>query len=110
MSDAAPEPFSVECTREGDDVVVAPIGELDLETHPQVKAAVEEQRAQGAQRIVIDLRRTTFMDSSALHLMLELDTASRAEGFGFALVEGPPAVRRLFELTALHERLPFVDP
>jgi anti-anti-sigma factor len=57
--------------------------------------------------VVVDLRAVTFMDSSALHVLLR---AAQRLGSRLHLVPGPPHVNRVFELTATWERFEFVDP
>ena len=42
-------------------------------------------------------------------MILDWDSSSRADGFAFSLVAGPPAVQRIFELTGTTERLNFVE-
>jgi anti-anti-sigma factor len=105
-----PGRFRVEVEPERDVVRVCPVGEVDLGTVDEVRAHLEEMQSSGFSRVVLDLRRTTFLDSSGLRLAVEMDAASRADGFAFAIVAGPPEVQRAFELTGLTSRLPFVEP
>ena len=42
-------------------------------------------------------------------MILKWDAHSRADGFAFSLVAGPPTVQRLFDLTDTTTRLPFID-
>jgi anti-anti-sigma factor len=48
---------------------------------------------------VLDVRGVTFLDSTGLHLALEADAASRAQGWKFGLIGGPADVQRVFDLT-----------
>ena len=48
---------------------------------------------------MLDLRGVTFLDSTGLHLVLEADAASRAQGWEFGLIGGPAHVQRVFDLT-----------
>ena len=101
--------FRVEVAREGDSVRVCPIGELDLATIETLREHVDEAVAAGAGRVILALRRTTFLDSTGLHLTVE--TAARVAGTGatFAIIPGSPVVQRTFEAAGLTARLPFVD-
>ena len=49
------------------------------------------------------------MDTSGLRYVLELTDRAKQEGFGLRLVRGPRAVQRVFEVSGLEPRLPFVD-
>jgi len=95
------QPFRVTSRSDGARTVVEAHGELDLATVPAVEGEVQELRARGARRIVLDLREVTFMDSSGLSLLLRLDAEARSNGLTFAIVEGEGPVRRLLELTDL---------
>jgi hypothetical protein len=57
---------------------------------------------------VLDLRGVTFPDSTALHLALEADAASRAQGWEFGLIGGPAHPQRVFDLTGSRAKLPFL--
>jgi anti-anti-sigma factor len=56
---------------------------------------------------VLDLRGLTFMDSSGLHLITRWVNEASQDGFAFELEPGPPAVQRIFELTAVTDALPW---
>jgi anti-sigma B factor antagonist len=88
---------------------VRPVGEIDMATVGRVGRAIDECVADGCERVVLDLRSVTFMDSSGLHLVVDADAAARAAGWELLLIEGPPPIQRVFEITGLLDRLPFVD-
>jgi anti-anti-sigma factor len=101
--------FRVERERIGDVSVVSVFGEIDLATAEETAAALDLARP-GARVLVLDLRGVRFMDSSGLHLAIEEQLRARDEGHRFAIVRGPEAVRRLFEIAGLPPTDPlFVD-
>ena len=100
--------FSVSRRREHDAAVVAPTGEVDLSTVDAVRAELTAASHE-ARRVVLDLRAVTFMDSSGLRLLVELQRASDADGFAFAVVRGPRSLQRLLELSGLEGRVRMVD-
>jgi anti-anti-sigma factor len=106
-SEEVPARFRVDVQPERDLVRVYPIGDLDVATVGEVRAHLEELRAAGFSHLVLDLRRTTFLDSSALHMVVDIDSAAANDGFEFTIAPGPPTVQRAFELTGLDTRLPF---
>jgi anti-sigma B factor antagonist len=103
-------PFRLATRPDGDRVIVEVHGELDLETVEAVSRQVHELRAQAARSIVLDLRALSFIDSSGLRLLLQLDAEARSDGFEFALIEGDGPVRRLLELTNLTADFRHADP
>ena len=80
-----------------------------MSTVDDVRSALEELRSAGFKRLILDLRRATFLDSSGLRLALDTSAEAAADGFEFAIVPGPPAVQRAFEVAGLSSRLPFVE-
>lgn len=84
------------------------IGTLDLATAPGLDRQLTELREAGWKLIVVDLGGLRFMDSSGLRLLLRWDAEARRDGFSLQLVPGPAPVQRVFELTGMTERLPFI--
>ncbi|MCM2576768.1 STAS domain-containing protein [Streptomyces meridianus] len=85
--------------------VIAIAGEVDCDAAPAVETAVAEAHRSGVRRLVLDLARTTFADSSFLHIVL---TARQHHEL---LVAGPlhPAVQRLFDVTGTTPHLRITD-
>ena len=107
-ADAASK-FRVEVEPDRDVVRVCPIGEIDLSTVGEVRARLDELRSAGFRRLILDLRGATFLDSTGVRLALDAHTSAVADGTGFAIVPGPPAVQRTFEVAGLSDRLPFTE-
>ena len=101
-------PFRVVVEMEHDVVRVCPFGEVDMATGGQIREQLENATATGATHVVLDLRGVTFLDSTGLHLALDADAASRAQGWKFGLIGGPADVQRVFDLTGARVRLPFL--
>lgn len=105
---AAPGNFDVATHRTGSCLVIAPRGEIDLATVDLVRAAVDRDRNPGDD-LVLDLREVGFMDTSGLRYVLELHDRAQREGYQLRLVRGSSAIQRVFEVSGLEPRLPFVD-
>jgi anti-sigma B factor antagonist len=105
-----PPAFSVDVQPERDVVRVCPRGEIDMDTVGAVRAQLDELAGSGFTRVVLDLRGTTFLDSTGLRLALDMHAASAADGWEFGIIAGPSNVQRAFATAGLSERLPFVDP
>jgi anti-sigma B factor antagonist len=90
-------------------LIVSPRGEIDLATVDLVRSAVEAECRQGDD-VQLDLRGVEFMDTSGLRYVLELVERAERGGFALRIVRGPAAVQRVFEVSGLEPRLPFVDP
>lgn len=102
--------FRVDVSRKDDNARLRLTGELDLATTPILQAEIAALRATGSRSLVLDLTGLHFIDSSGLHCILDWDAESRMDGFSIALIQGPPAVRRIFELTNTDTLLRFIQP
>ena len=105
---AAPPNFEVLTDRKAGALVVVPRGEIDLATIDLVREAVEREQRPG-EDVVLDFREVGFMDTTGLRYVLALTERAAHDGFSVRLVRGPGAVQRVFEVSGLEPRLPFVD-
>jgi anti-sigma B factor antagonist len=103
------ESLRCEVVPERDAVRVRAIGSLDMATAPVLEQELEELREAGFRRLIVDLGGLSFMDSTGLKLALKWHGAARQDGFEIRFAPGPPAVRRVFELTGMTEHVPFID-
>ena len=101
--------FRVDVTQEQGGVRVRPVGDVDVATIGRLRERMNEAMAAIADRVILDLRATTFLDSSGLHLMVDIDTWATRSGTEFVIITGPPAVQHTFDVAGLSERLPLVD-
>lgn len=92
-----------------DSVHVTLCGELDLASADQADETLQAAEADGAP-LVVDLSGLTFMDSTGLRLILRAARRARENGRSLKLVSGPPRVQRVFRVTGMESRLPFVAP
>ena len=99
-----PAAFTVDVRRDGARAVVLPRGELDIATVGRVRAEIDRAVADGCDRVVLDLRETTFMDSTGLRLVI---AQAAREDATLSFVDGSGPVSRLFDLTGMRDRLPF---
>jgi anti-anti-sigma factor len=106
-TDQAAEPFVVDTLPDRERVVVAPRGELDIATVGDVAAEIDALERVGFVELVLDLRAVAFMDVSGLRLVV--GQARRAD-VSVELIDGPPAVARLFDLARVRDGLPFLSP
>ena len=101
--------FEAAVERPGDRMAVVRVsGELDLLTAPELDAALKALQEERAD-IELDLSGLEFIDSTGVHLVLQIYQASRREGWDLVLSGASEEVRRAFELVGLLDRLPFRD-
>ena len=104
-----PRQFHVVAERIGTKALVTVEGELDIATLPEFEQAITRMRAQGLERLVIDLRELAFLDSMSIELLLRLHGELTTTGAELVVVRGPRAVNRIFDLMELERVLTLVD-
>jgi anti-anti-sigma factor len=109
MSEATPLPgaLAVSCVVEGATARLSLRGELDLASVPQMEEGLRNATQSAAKRVVIDLSRLAFIDSTGLRLLLQADARAREQGYELVLHPGEPTVQRVFEVTGALDVLHF---
>ncbi|MER5261742.1 STAS domain-containing protein [Actinosynnema sp. NPDC002837] len=93
-----PSPIlDIRVTRAGDVLVIGVAGEVDIDTTPEVRAAVLSGLAERPSALVLDLSGVSFFSSAGLSLLLE----TRARVDTLAVVATARAVLRPIQLTSL---------
>jgi anti-anti-sigma factor len=82
-------------------------GELDLASAETAARELERVQASEPVPLTLDLRNLTFIDSTGIRLVLDVDRRAREAGHELRLIRGPEQVQRIFELTGLTHRLQF---
>ena len=90
----------------GDVPVVAAPEEIDITNAEGLRAALGQVAADGPETLVVDLTRTRFCDSAAIHALVDAHKRARAEGGTVALAASGAAVPRIFELTGVDRVIP----
>jgi anti-sigma B factor antagonist len=93
----------VQVDRESGTTIVTGAGELDAYTEPDLNAIFDDM---GTDCVVIDLNAVSFMDSTALGLIVRAVRVLRERGGEVRVVLPRSAARRIFEITTLDHTLP----
>ena len=83
--------------------VVAVHGAIDLFTAPELKEGLLGVVERGATRVVLDLTETSFLDSSALAVLLSARKSLAGRAGRLAIAGLNPNLRATFELTGLDQ-------
>src|SRR3954470_15916054 len=78
--------FRVGVAHEHGGVRVCPIGDVDLATIGRLRERMNEAMAAVADRVILDLRATTFLDSTGLHLALDTHAWATCNGTEFVII------------------------
>jgi anti-sigma B factor antagonist len=86
---------------QGDWTVLAVSGEIDIATAPSLREKLHSLLADGHASLIIDLDDVTFLDSTALGVLVGVLKRARTEGGELRIVCNQPRVRKVFEITRL---------
>ena len=73
-------------------------GEINISTSPQLKKSFEKL---AAKKVVVDLEKVSYVDSSGLATLVEMLKKTRGQGGSLGLAGMSDKVKSLFEITKL---------
>ncbi len=91
---------------EGDIPILRVSGEVDAVTAPELRQRLHDLQLAGHPHMVVDLLGVTFLDSTALGILVGASRRCRHEGGELRLVIAESKVRRVFEITGLTSVFP----
>jgi anti-anti-sigma factor len=86
-------------------VLVSASGELDLYSAGHLQARIEEADTVGADTVLVDLSEISFIDSTALSVLVRETKRLEGRGHSLVLVTNDPRTRRVVEVTGLKQVL-----
>jgi anti-anti-sigma factor len=101
-------PFRVETHLAPPDATVVVTGEVDLATARELSAAATSATGAGARHVIMDLRPVSFIDSSGLHTLVDINRKLAEDGCTFALIPAAAEVHQTFVITALDQVFTFL--
>jgi anti-sigma B factor antagonist len=99
----SPEFAITEHPIDGERHVLAVRGEIDLFTAPELKQVLAESIEGGRIRIIVDLTDTTFLDSTALGVLIGAVKRLRSRDGALAIVNVDDNIAKTFEITGLDQ-------
>jgi anti-sigma B factor antagonist len=83
--------------------VVSVAGEIDVATAPQLRDRLQARVASGNSTVIVDLLGVTFLDSTALGVLVGALKQCREAGGDLRLVIAESRTLKIFEITGLTE-------
>lgn len=84
-------------------------GEIDVSTAPALRDRLVALALEGPVTVVVDLSEVTFLDSTALGVLVSALKRLREDGGGLRLVVASGSVARVLEITGLAEVFPIFE-
>jgi len=102
--------FDLRVVRSDTRMHIAPIGELDIATAPQLEEAIGAATSEPVSELVLDLRELTFMDSTGLRALAQANLKAEQAGTALSIWRGSRQIERVLEISGLGPLLPLADP
>jgi anti-sigma B factor antagonist len=100
--------LSVQLSRTAENVVVIDLeGEIDIYTAPEFRDALLQAIDEGARRVVVDVSKVTFMDSTGLGVFVSGEKRIRPQGGLLLIVCQDETIMRIFQITGLADVFTF---
>ena len=91
-------------------LILSIAGELDLSTAPELARRVEDRLDESLTTVTLNLRNLTFMDSSGLRLLIELNQQASQGAWKLTLIPSEhESAKTVLRLTGADVGLPFED-
>ncbi len=90
--------MEVKATQQDGVTVIQVTGEININTSPDLRKLFEKQ---GSKKIVVDLEKVTYIDSSGLATLVEILKKTKTQGGSLGLSAMSDKVKSLFEITKL---------
>jgi anti-sigma B factor antagonist len=84
-------------------------GDVDISTAPRLRERLVSLVSEGRTQIVLDLEEVDLLDSTGLGVIVGMLKRARTMGGDLRLVATRPAIRKVFEITALDRTMPLAD-
>ncbi|MGK5738738.1 STAS domain-containing protein [Micromonospora sp. URMC 103] len=84
------------------EVVLCPVGEVDMATADVLHAALTNVlRRPEIRAVVVDLAEVRFLDSSGIRVLVSAATTARRDGVTLRVVDPQPVVARVLRITSV---------
>jgi anti-sigma B factor antagonist len=103
------EPFELRTEQKGKTVVIVLSGAFGLECVEQLEREFEDVAARSLNRLILDLRGLTFIDSTGMRAIFNMENRSREHQVQLIVARGTGQVRRAFELAGVDRRMTMTD-
>ncbi len=101
MLDSDAPHLQITAARQGDAVVLSPVGDVDLTASSSFRAELKKTLEQRPARVVVDLTGVPYMDSSGVATLVEAMQVARRSKIKLVLCCLQDRVRSIFEIAKL---------
>jgi anti-sigma B factor antagonist len=103
MLDCPAMDLDVETSIRGETTVLTLRGEIDVYTAPRLRQAIVDIVDGGAQRLVVDMEKVDFLDSTGLGVMVEGLKRMKGRDGTLSVVATQDKIVKIFDITGLNK-------
>ena len=97
-----PTEFKIETEHPDEEIiVVTPVGEVDLASSPALRTRLSQIISESPKKLILDLSRVPYMDSSGVATLVEALQQSRRQSIVLLLASLQERVKSVFEIARL---------
>jgi len=101
--------MEVTCKWQGDVLVAAVAGELDLRNQAVMEQEFQAIREHGAKAVVLDFSNVRFVSSLGIGLIMQLNRDLKSGGTGLQIAGVQPRIRLVFDMCNLGRVIPLAQ-
>ena len=94
-------PMTVEVIKEDGYIIIRPDGDIDLASSPMLRTKLRESIENASGRVIVELTKVPYMDSSGVATLVELLQSCRRENLELVLCELNERVMSVFQIARL---------
>ena len=95
--------MAVRVETKGDITICYLDGEININSSPDIKKSIDKLIAKKAPKIIVNLSKVSYVDSSGLATLVEILKNMRVYGGRLRLTNMAPKIKSLFEITKLEK-------
>lgn len=93
----------------GDTLRVCLVGELDEDSAPAIRSSLDNNISAGANRVIWDLSRLIFMDSTGIGVLVGRYKKFRSRSIAFFIEEPNATVDKILKLSGIYTIMPKIE-
>jgi len=101
-----PMDLDVETTQQGPASVLTLRGEIDVYTAPRLRQTIVDLVDGGASKIVVDMEKVDFLDSTGLGVLVEGLKRAKSRDGTLSIVVTQDKILKIFDITGLNKAFP----
>lgn len=93
--------LKIDYVNDEEELIVAPTGDLDITSSPELKTSVLDQYRDNPKNLVFDLENLEYLDSTGLGAFISIYKNLKENDHSLTIRNARPSIKKLFTITEL---------